>query len=236
MPERGVVMSATAELPEGDAPPVEVGESPVVVAGWLTRWQPLERDCGGAVDVACLAERLATPWSDLGAPSGWGEVTIGLADPTTSEAGMVAWSLLAPAVDPARLWPALRITADDDASLVEEFVRVGDSRANFVVTTEVAVIGQFQNAIGRGGRLAIGYPATGPWVTYGAVGTGRGTDDLIAALATEEAAAALTASGLRPIGGIVGPSHEGMGEPGERSPVPDATARGTLTSSWEEAS
>lgn len=191
----------------------------------------------------CLASRLDVPWSEIGAPAGWGEVTIGLADPTTSEAGLVAWSLIAPPLeaaalgsgaDGATLADALRITADGDAELMEEFVRVGDSRANFVVTTEAAVLGQFQNAIGRGGRLAVAYPEQGPWMEYQAAGWGRGSDGLLDELVSEPVARSFTESGVRPVGGLVGDVPEGMGEPGERIPVPDDTARATLTASWED--
>jgi hypothetical protein len=115
-----------------------------------------------------------------------------------------------------------------------DLVAFGDSRADVVVTTEAAVMAQFQNAINRGGRFEIGYPASGPWIEYVAVGNGRGADGLIETLLSEDAGTRFTAAGLRPAAGVVGRLPEGMGTPGEKSAVPDDAERATLTSQWED--
>ncbi|MDH3499872.1 MAG: substrate-binding domain-containing protein [Acidimicrobiia bacterium] len=234
LPEEGVLVAPAAELPAGSDSPIEVAASPIVLSGWRTRWQLLERECG-AVDPGCLARLLGSSWSSLGGSDSWGDVKLGLADPTRSESGLLAWATLAPELGAEGLAGALRLSSTDDATLMAELVQFGDSRADVVITTEVAVIGQFRNAIDRGdGRLELAYPAAGPWATYAAVGNGRGADDLIQRLLSEEIAARWTAVGLRPVGGLVGQAAEGMGEAGERSAGPDQTTREELTSVWED--
>jgi hypothetical protein len=150
---------------------------------------------------------------------------------------MLAWSYLEPGVAAAGapLRDSLRLVTASDARLMADLVTFGDSRADVVVTTEVAVAGQFANAIARGdGRFEIGYPESGPWVEYLAVAIGRGADGLVETLAGEEAGRRFTAAGVRPVSGVVGGLPEGLGEAGSKTPVPDPATRATLESSWEE--
>ena len=236
LPERGVVLAPAADFdPETEVGPVVV-ESPIVLTGWRTRWQVLELACGDVVDTVCVADALGSTWSELGGNSSWGDFKLGLADPTRSEAGMLAWSLLEPAVvgNEDALAASLRLVGRTDAQLMSDLVVFGDSRADVVVTTEAAVAAQFENAIDRGGRFEIGYPVRGPWVEYAAVGNGRGSSGLIDTLMSEEGARRFTAAGVRPADGVVGPLPEGLGTPGEKSPSPDDATRATLTSVWED--
>jgi hypothetical protein len=235
LPERGVVLAPARSFPDGTELGPLVAESPVVIAGWRTRWQPIELFCDG-VDADCVASSLGQPWVELGGSSSWGDFKIGLTDPTGSEAGMLAWSVLEPALgaDGEAFSSSLRVVAPSDAALMEELV-LFSSRADLVVTTEVAVAGQFQNAIDRqAGRFEIGYPESGPWIEYVAVGSGRGSDSLIEQLSGDEVAAVFTGAGLRPATGVVGALPDGLGDPGTKSPSPDDATRGTLTSAWEE--
>ncbi len=236
LPERGVTLGPSADFEAGTEIGPVVVESPIVVAGWRTRWQVLELACGDNVDVACVASSLGSTWPDLGGNSSWGDFKLGLVDPTRSEAGMLAWSMFEPALgaNGGSLAAALRTVGRDDAQLMSDLVAFGDSRADVVLTTEVSVAGQFQNAINRGGRFEIGYPELGPWMEYVAVGTGRGSDGLIETLMSEEGARRFTSAGVRPAGGVVGSLPDGLGTPGDKSPSPDDATRATLISAWED--
>lgn len=236
LPDRGVVLAPAADFePDTEVGPV-VLESPIVYAGWRDRWQILQLACDDVVDAACVVGAAGTTWAELQGSPDWGDFKLALADPTASEPGMLAWSLLAPQVGgrEAAVASALRSVGRTDARLMADLVAFGDSRADVVVTTEAAVMAQFQNAINRGGRFEIGYPASGPWVEYAAVAVGRGSDGLVETLQSEEAAQRFTAAGVRPVGGVVGAVPDGMGTAGEKTPSPDAASRATLTSLWEE--
>ncbi|MDH4307135.1 MAG: substrate-binding domain-containing protein [Acidimicrobiia bacterium] len=231
LPERGVVLAPSGAVEGGTV----VAESPIVVAGWRTRWQRLELACGAGVDIECVASALGKSWDDLGGSSAWGDFKIGLADPTSSEEALLAWSMLEPLADPSALKISLRLRGRTDMSLVEDLVVFGDSRADVVVTTEVVVAAQFQNAIDRGdGRFEIGYPVSGPWVEYVAVANGRGASGLVERLGEADVQRAMSEAGLRPVGGIVEPAHEALGTPGSKASGPDAAVRGTLIARWEE--
>lgn len=236
LPERGVLLAPAGDLPDDAAAGPVVAESPIVIAGWLTRWEILALSCGDVVDAACVAGSMGRSWAEIGGNQSWGEFKVGLADPIETESGLLAWSYFGPAAQTNAdgVGPALRAVLDDDADLMEELV-LFPSRADIVITTEVAVAGQFQNAIDRAGaRLQIGYPASGPWVQYVAVGQGRGSDSLIEELATDEIAAIFTQAGLRPVSGVVGSLPDGLGQPGEKAPSPDDATRATLVSAWED--
>jgi hypothetical protein len=233
-PESGVVLAPRSELGDEATEATPVAQSPIVVAGWRTRWQPLEVFCDDTIDAACLARALDRPWPELGGSSAWGTLKLGLADVET-EAGLLAWSLLQPHLGGGSISSPLRLEAATDAELMADLVLFGDSRADVVITSEVAVLSQFQNAIARGdGRMEIGYPDSGPWVEYFAAAFGGAGENLVEVLAGEEVGAALTAAGVRPVDGMAGPTPEGMGEPGSASPSPDAAARATLIQAWEE--
>ncbi len=236
IPDRGVVVAPAVDLPDGAELGPVVAESPIVIAGWRTRWQPLELACGDRVDATCVGSSLGSTWADLGGNSSWGDFKVGLADPTASEQGMAAWSVLEPALgaNADSLAGSLRVVKDSDSELMEELVLFA-SRVDVVVTTEVAVSAQFQNAIARGGgRIEIGYLESGPWIEYVAVGSGRGSGSLIEELGGAEIATVFTANGLRPPAGVSGPLPDGLGTPGTKSPSPDEPTRATLAAAWEE--
>ncbi len=240
-PDRGAIVAPASDLEasgiSADGAPV-VASSPIVVAAWRDRAQVLGAACG-SVDAACVAGAIGEQWSALGGPTSWGRFKLGLAEPSGSEAGMLAWSLLSDAATDTQLsslGSALRIRASDSAALVGELVAFGDSRADVVVTEEAIVVAQFDNAIDRGGRFEITYPSEGPWVEYVVVGQGFGSGGLIEELQTQAVAEAFTANGLRSVLDSAGAVGEPMGEPGTMTPAPDATSRGTLITRWNEYS
>jgi hypothetical protein len=236
IPDRGVVLAPAADFPDGTELGPVLAETPIVIAGWRTRWQPLELACGDRVDAACVGSSLGRTWAELGGNSAWGDFKVGLADPTASEQGMAAWSVVQPALGASAdaLAGSLRVIKDSDADLMEELVLFA-SRADLVVTTEVAVAAQFQNAIARGGgRIEIGYPESGPWIEYVSVGSGRGSGSLVEQLAGPDIATVFTENGLRPAAGVSGPLPDGLGTPGAKTPSPDGPTRATLIAAWEE--
>ncbi len=235
-PGPGTVVMA----PAGDiAPTLEIGDeaarSPIAIAVWQDRDGVLKNHCGGAVDLTCLSPIYGDPWSDLGGLDGWGGVKLGLADPTTSVAGMAAWQAVAAAGVPPGLDAALRLTADDDAALMEDLLLFGTARADVVVTTEVAIAGQLENAPGRGGRLVVWYPDPAPWVTYvlGSSG-GKGTDDLIEGILSSDTQARLGTFGLRPSRGNAAGLPDGLGTPGAAMPDLDEAGRAALLDAWND--
>lgn len=232
LPERGVVVAPAADLPVGtEAGPV-VAESPIVIGAWGERASVLRLHCG-TLDLSCVGEALGTDWVDLGGDDAWGAFKIGLADPVAGEADLLSWSVASGLGTPRLLGATLRLPSSDDARLAADLVLFGAARADLVIATEAAIAAQFENAIGRAGRLEVYYPATSPWVEYVAAGQGRGSAGLIEALAEPAAREALNAAGVRTPGGT-GALPAGLGEPGTRQPPPDAATRATLIAEWEE--
>ncbi|MDF1595698.1 MAG: substrate-binding domain-containing protein [Acidimicrobiia bacterium] len=234
-PGRGtVVIAPAADLFSG----LEVGDlvarSPIAIAVWQDRAGVLGAHCGGAINLACLSAAFGEEWEDLGGLPSWGGFKLGLADPTLSEAGLTAWRAVAGAGVPPGLEAALRLQADGDAGLMADVLLFGTARADVVVTTEVAISGQLANAPGRGGRLVVSYPDPAPWVEY-VVGTsgGRGTDDLIAGLLSDDLQSRLGAFGLRPARVETSGLADGLGTPGVALPAMDETDRTALLDSWK---
>lgn len=230
VPELAVVVAPAADLGAADAP--MVGRSPIVIGAWRERAQVLQATCG-ALDAACLSRAIGSTWADLGGRDTWGDFKLGLADPSKSEPGMLAWSVAAGLAEEEALDRSLRLVAPSDGRLLADLVLFGDSRADVVIAPEVTVAGQFENAIGRGGRLEVFYLASGPWVEYAAVAEGRGAGDLLERLQSPELAAVLAGAGLRPPTGEPASMPEGLGAPGEAAPAPDSATRATLLDTWD---
>ena len=233
-PGRGtVVIAPAADLPADLEKGAVAARSPIAIAVWQERDGVLKTHCGGTVDLTCLSSAIGASWRDLGGLESWGGFKLGLADPTASEAGLAAWRALAPSGVPVELGAALRLTSADDAELMADLLLFGTARADVVVTTEVAIAGQLQNAPGRGGRLVVWYPDPAPWVTY-VVATrgGKGTDDLIEGLLGSDLQSKLGTFGLRPARGEASGLPEGLGVPGIALPNLDETQRAALLDAW----
>lgn len=231
LPDRHVLLAPVADLTDDLQPGPIVAQSPIVIGAWLDRSSILVSRCG-TLDFQCVASNLGRRWETIGGNDSWGDFKIGLADATSTAAGLLAWSALHPLADEQRLSQSLRLVTEDDDALTRDLVLFGDSRADVVITTEVAVFNQFQNAIGRGGRLEMFYAPSGPWVEYVAVAGGFGSGGLVERLGDRDIGALFAAAGVRPAVGSYG-YPEPIGEPGSKASPPDPATRGTLIEAWE---
>jgi hypothetical protein len=232
LPDRHVLVAPASELPEGSEPGPPLVRSPIVIGAWLERSQILSARCG-TIDLDCLAGAVGERWEDLGGNDTWGDFKLGLASPATSESGVLALAMLTPAVERSDLAASLRLVARDDARLTEDLVLFGDSRADVVVTTEVSVFNQMENAIGRGGRLEVFYPASSPWVEYVTVAKGFGAGRLVDRLSDPAILRLFAGSGVRPVTGTWD-LPPGLGTAGATAAPPDSGTRATLLEVWEQ--
>jgi hypothetical protein len=209
--------------------------SPVAIAVWHERSRVLVNTCGGTITPICLVEHAGDAWSDLGGPTSWGQLTLGLADPASGTTDQEAWRLFSDLEPGERLGRAVRLVAEDDGRLMADLV-LFPSRADVVVTSEVAIASQYENARTRAGLLDLFYPDPAPWIDYGVVsGDGREARRVAEQLTAPEVQAILGSLGIRPVVGEVGELMEGLGQPGTPLPPLDAGQIGVLISSWEEA-
>lgn len=227
-----VVLAPAADLPAGMTGQV-VARSPVAIAVWRERALILAAGCGGTVTPACLEGAYGKQWGDLGGNSAWAAFKVGLANPTLSASGLEAWRLVARSAGaPAGFETSLRLRASDDAALMLEVAQFGPSRADAVITTEVAIAGQLEN-VWDVGRLEVYYPDPGPWVEYLAAARGGEAQRLAERLLTPEVQSRLPVLGLRPASGEAAGLPEGLGSPGQPlGPMVDAE-REALLAAWQ---
>jgi hypothetical protein len=212
-----------------------VARSPVAVAVWLARSSVLQAHCGvDEIDLRCLGQAYGREWVDLGGSTAWGAFKLGLADPTLTEAGLAAWRAIASGSVPPSLADSLRLRARSDGALMVEVAQFGDSRADVMVTTEVAIAAQLANVQGRGGRLEVYYPDPAPWIDYVAAGEGREAERLIEALIGADIQMQLGALGLRPAAGDATGLMTGLDEPGRPLGPLDDAGRARLIDAWND--
>lgn len=234
-PAEGTVVIA----PPGDVPgaldSVLVARSPIAIAVWRERAVILAPACGGTITKACLEGAYGRQWGDLGGDVAWAAFKVGLADPMRSAAAMEAWRLVVDSGGvPAGLDASLRLRAADDAALMLEVAQFGPSRADAVITTEVAIAGQLEN-VWDVGRLEVYYPNPGPWVDFAAVAWGSDAERLVERLLSADIQARLPALGLRP--GNDAPATglpAGLGVPGQPFAPLDAAEREALLAAWQD--
>jgi hypothetical protein len=228
-----VVIAPAGDLP-GGLTGVEVARSPVAIAVWRERAVILAPACGGTITEACLEDAYGKQWGDLGGDAAWAAFKVGLADPTRSASALEAWRLVADAGGvPAGLDASLRVRAGDDAALMLEVAQFGPSRADAVITTEVAIAGQLEN-VWDVGRLEVYYPDPGPWVNYVAVARGSDAERLVERLLSAEIQGRLAPLGLRPASGDAVGLPEGLGTPGQPFAPLDVAERDGLLAAWQD--
>ena len=229
-----VVIAPLTELPFTSDAVVLAARSPVAIAMWRERAVILAPACGGTITKACLEGAYGKQWGDLGGDAAWAGFKIGLADPTRSAAAMEAWRLVVGSGGvPDGLDASLRVRAADDAALMLEVAQFGPSRADAVITTEVAIAGQLVN-VWDVGRLEVYYPDPGPWVEYVASARGSEAERLVERLLSGEIQGRLPALGLRPVSGDSTGLPEGLGVPGQPFAPLDAAERDTLLAAWQD--
>jgi hypothetical protein len=230
IPDGTVVIAPVADFPTGLAA-TSFARSPIAIAVWQERSPALLRGCD--INIACLIDQAGVAWSDFGGPTSWGTVTLGLADPAEGIADLEAWRLFVEGGVDANTGTNVRLTAPDDGRLMADLV-LFPSRADVVVTSEVAIASQLQNAVQRAGRLALFYPEPTPFLPIGAYGEGRAARNLIEELTTPELQALLGSLGLRPLTGEALELMDGLGTPaGELAPV-DVAQKETLVQAWND--
>ena len=230
IPDGTVVIAPVADFPAGVAG-TPFARSPIAIAIWQERSPALLRGC--EITILCLIGQAGVAWADLGGPESWGAVTLGLADPGEGISDLEAWRLFVEGGVDADTGSNVRLSAPDDGRLLADLV-LFPSRADVVVTSEVAIASQLQNAIQRAGRLAVFYPDPTPFVSIGAYGQGRAARNLIEDLNTPELQALLGSLGLRPLTGEAQELMEGLGTPaGELAPV-DVSQKETLVQAWND--
>jgi hypothetical protein len=205
--------------------------SPIAIAVWGERAPTLESTCG-AIDIQCLVDNAGQTWEELGGPSTWGTMLIGLADPTEGIADLEAWRLVAAASPPPDLGEWVRLEASDDGRLLADLV-LFPSRADAVVASEAAIASQMENARARAGRLIVFYPEPGPFLAVAAYGEGRAAQNLVERLLAPDIQSLLGSLGLRPATGEATNLLRDLGTPGsELAAVTEAEKPG-LISSWQ---
>lgn len=231
--DRVVVLAPAADLPAGLLG-TPAARSPIAIAVWRERAVILAPACGGTVNMACLEGAYGRQWGDLGGDAAWAAFKVGLADPTRSASAMEAWRLVVDSGGvPAGLDASLRVRAADDAALMLEVAQFGPSRADAVITTEVAIAGQLVN-VWDVGRLEVYYPDPGPWVEYVAAARGSEAERLVERLLSPEIQGRLPTFGLRPAIGEAGGLPEGLGAPGQPFAPLDAAERDALLAAWQD--
>ena len=106
------------------------------------------------------------------------------------------------------------------------------SRADIVVSSEVAIGSQLANARGRAGRISVYYPDPTPFLPVAAIGEGRNAANFIESLTTPENQALLGSLGLRPLAGEAANLMQDLGTPGAEAAGVTEAEKATLIASW----
>jgi hypothetical protein len=229
VPTGTVVVAFAADLPP-DLGVEPFGRSPIAIAVWGERASVLNAACG-AVTVSCLVTEAGTPWESLGGPASWGNLLLGLADPTEGRSDLESWRLVTAADPRSDLGDWVRLRAADDGQLLADLV-LFPSRADAVIGSEAAIASQLENARNRAGRLTLFYPDPSPYVVVAAHGEGRAAANLAARLLEADVQALLGGLGLRPLSGEATNLLRDLGAPGAEMPAVTEGEIQALTDSW----
>jgi hypothetical protein len=222
-----VVIAYAADLPpEATA----FARSPMAIAIWAEKAPRLQEVCG-EINPACLVSQAGTTWEELGGSPDWGTLRLGLADPESGPADLEAWKLIAVERPPAGFGQFVPLTSTDGGNLMRDLV-LFSSRADVVVSSEVAIASQLANARARAGRLEVYYPEPTPYLPVAAIGRGRAADGFIESLLAEEIQSLLGSLGLRPLTGEATNLLEDLGQPGAEGVLVTEAERPALIASW----
>jgi hypothetical protein len=228
IPEDSVVIGFAADLPpEATA----FARSPIAIGVWAEKSGTLENACG-VVDPACIVEQAGTPWADLDGSPDWGMVRLGLADPETGIADQEAWKMIAAQGPEAGFGQFVPLRQTSDGTVWSDMV-LFPSRADIVVSSEVAIASQLENARNRAGRIRVYYPDPTPFLPVAAVGDGRAASNFIETLLTPESQSLLGSLGLRPLTGEATGLMQDLGTPGAEAAGLTETEKSSLIASWD---
>jgi Bacterial extracellular solute-binding protein len=230
VPADTVVVDFAGDI-SGELAAQPFARSPIAVAVWGERAPTLEEACE-VIDVDCLVANAGETWEDLGGPATWGTMLLGLADPTEGIADLEAWRLVAAANPGPELREWVRLRAPEGGQLLADMV-LFPSRADAVVTSEAAIASQMENARARAGRLVVFYPDPAPFLQIAAHGEGRGAQDIVERLLSEDIQALLGSLGLRPLTGEATNLLRDLGTPGAEMPAVPEADKPALISGWQ---
>ncbi|MGH8959575.1 MAG: hypothetical protein ACRDVK_12980 [Acidimicrobiia bacterium] len=223
-----VVIGFAGDLPEGAS---AFARSPIAIAVWAEKAPRLQQACG-EVDPACLVGEAGTSWEELGGSPDWGTLRLGLADPETGIADLEAWKLISAEQPTDGFRQFVPLTSQDGGGLMRDLV-LFSSRADAVVSSEVAIASQLANARARAGRLEVFYPEPTPFLSVAAVGEGRAANAFVESLTELEIQGLLGSLGLRPLTGEPTNLLEDLGQPGPETAGATEAERPALVASWD---
>jgi hypothetical protein len=212
--------------------PTAFARSPIAIAAIGERAPALERSCG-TIDISCLVGQAGASWGDLGAPSAWGTVKLGLAHPNGGVADLEAWRLVAGASPANGFGETVALRSAEGGDLMLEWIQF-PTRADVVVAAEVVIAGQLVNFQNRTGRLEVFYPDPTPYLQVGAFGEGRAARNVVEQLNSADIQALLGSLGLRPMTGEAQGLLEGLGSPGGEMAPLSPTDGPALVAKWDE--
>lgn len=72
-----------------------LARTPLVIIIRSDRRATLESSCGGVIDWSCIVRRANTTWSEMGGPSAWGSLRVGVDRPERTTGGLVTLAQIA---------------------------------------------------------------------------------------------------------------------------------------------
>jgi serine/threonine protein kinase/ABC-type Fe3+ transport system substrate-binding protein len=167
----------------GDDKPQPLVLTPLVFAVWEDRAAGLVKAAQGAITWKVLHKAIASPkgWAAIGGSPTWGDLKLGMTDPSQSNSGLQALYLMMLEATGKR-----RLLADDlskpsareftrgvmkgarklgssSNDIVTDMIRFGPSRYDVGVIYESSALSEFDNADGRGAILKVYYPNPTVW-------------------------------------------------------------------------
>ncbi len=168
----------------GDDAPQPLVLTPLVWVAWEDRAEALQKSGGGVVNWKAIHKAVASPqgWPSAGGKPEWGFVKLGHTDPTRSNSGLQALSLMMLEFYGKRgglavadvLKPEFQAFVKETekgvakfetstGTFMTEMVLYGPSKYDIAVVYENLAIAQVGNAQGRWGNLRVYYPDLTVW-------------------------------------------------------------------------
>ncbi len=167
----------------GDDKPQPLVLTPLVFTVWEDRAAALTKASQGHITWKALHKGITSPkgWAAVGGSPTWGDVTLGMTDPTKSNSGLqTLYLMMLEAAGKRRLAvedisrPAIRQfvrgvmrgvpkLGSSSRDIVTDMIRFGPSRYDVSMVYESVALSEFDNADGRGAILKVYYPTPTVW-------------------------------------------------------------------------